>query len=104
MKKLALISSLVIAANTFAAETPVAAEAVVHSGVFGHGADIFGIAFAVVMSSLAIGLIGYGAATAIGRNPSAAADVKSATLLPMVFAEGLGIVAVVLAFVVAFVK
>jgi F-type H+-transporting ATPase subunit c len=57
-----------------------------------------------VMSSLAIGLIGYGAATAIGRNPSAAADIKSATLLPMVFAEGLGIVAVVLAFVVAFVK
>lgn len=101
MKKLALISSLVIAANSFAAEST---EAVVHSGVFGHGSDVFGIAFAVVMSSIAIGLIGYGAATAIGRNPSAAADIKSATLLPMVFAEGLGIVAVVLAFVVAFVK
>jgi F0F1-type ATP synthase membrane subunit c/vacuolar-type H+-ATPase subunit K len=56
------------------------------------------------MSALAIGLIGFGAATAIGRNPSAAADIKSATLLPMVFAEGLGIVAVVLSFVVAFVK
>jgi F-type H+-transporting ATPase subunit c len=103
MKKLALISSLIIAANSFAAETA-ATESVVHSGVFGHGSDVFGIAFAVVMSSIAIGLIGYGAATAIGRNPSAAADIKSATLLPMVFAEGLGIVAVVLAFVVAFVK
>jgi F-type H+-transporting ATPase subunit c len=103
MKKLALISSLIIAANSFAAETA-ATEPVVHSGVFGHGSDVFGIAFAVVMSSIAIGLIGYGAATAIGRNPSAAADIKSATLLPMVFAEGLGIVAVVLAFVVAFVK
>lgn len=103
MKKLALISSLILAANSFAVEA-VPAEQVVHAGVFGHGADIFGIAFAVVMSSLAIGLIGYGAATAIGRNPSAAADIKSATLLPMVFAEGLGIVAVVLSFVVAFVK
>jgi len=101
MKKLALISAAVIAANSFAAES---AEVTQSSGIFGHGADVFGIAFAVVMSSLAIGLIGFGIASAIGRNPSAAADIKSATLLPMVFAEGLGIVAVVLAFVVAFVK
>jgi F-type H+-transporting ATPase subunit c len=102
MKKLALISSLVIAANSFAVESTEVAQQ--SGGLFGHGADVFGIAFAVVMSSLAIGLIGFGIATAIGRNPSAAADIKSATLLPMVFAEGLGIVAVVLAFVVAFVK
>jgi F-type H+-transporting ATPase subunit c len=101
MKKLALLS-LVAPLAVFAEETT--AVATVSGGVFGHGADVFGIAFAVVMSSLAIGLIGYGAATAIGRNPSAASDIKSATLLPMVFAEGLGIVAVVLAFVVAFVK
>lgn len=101
MKKLALLS-LVAPLAVFAEETT--AVTTVSGGVFGHGADVFGIAFAVVMSSLAIGLIGFGAATAIGRNPSAAADIKSATLLPMVFAEGLGIVAVVLAFVVAFVK
>ncbi len=101
MKKLALLS-LVAPLAAFAEETTAATT--VSGGVFGHGADVFGIAFAVVMSSLAIGLIGYGAATAIGRNPSAASDIKSATLLPMVFAEGLGIVAVVLAFVVAFVK
>ena len=100
MKKLALLS-LVAPLAVFAEETT---TATVSGGVFGHGADVFGIAFAVVMSSLAIGLIGYGAATAIGRISSAAADIKSATLLPMVFAEGLGIVAVVLAFVVAFVK
>ena len=102
MKKLALISSVVIVANSVSAESAAAVQQT--SGIFGHGADVFGIAFAVVMSSLAIGLIGYGIASAIGRNPSAAADIKSATLLPMVFAEGLGIVAVVLAFVVAFVK
>lgn len=99
MKKLALLS-LVAPLAVFAEETTAAATAV----STGHGSDVFGIAAAVLMSSLAIGLIGFAAANAIGRNPSAAADIKSATLLPMVFAEGLGIVAVVLSFVVAFVK
>lgn len=98
MKKLALLS-LVAPLAVFAEETTATAAVAT-----GHGIDIFGIAAAVLMSALAIGLIGFAAANAIGRNPSAAADIKSATLLPMVFAEGLGIVAVVLAFVVAFVK
>lgn len=97
MKKLALLS--LVAPAAFAAE-----EATVAAATAGHGIDVLGIALAVMVSALAIGLIGFGAASAIGRNPSAAADIKSATLLPMVFAEGLGIVAVVLAFVVAFVK
>lgn len=97
MKKLALLS--LVAPAAFAAE-----EAATVAATSGHGIDVLGIALAVALSALAIGLIGFGAASAIGRNPSAAADIKSATLLPMVFAEGLGIVAVVLAFVVAFVK
>lgn len=97
MKKLALLS--LVAPAAFAAE-----EATAVAATGGHGIDVLGIALAVALSALAIGLIGFGAASAIGRNPSAAADIKSATLLPMVFAEGLGIVAVVLAFVVAFVK
>lgn len=100
MKKLALLS-LVAPLAVFAEETTATATAATATG---HGIDIFGIAAAVLMSALAIGLIGFAAANAIGRNPSAAADIKAATLLPMVFAEGLGIVAVVLAFVVAFVK
>jgi F-type H+-transporting ATPase subunit c len=97
MKKLALLS--LVAPAAFAAE-----EATVAVASSGHGIDVLGISLAVMVSALAIGLIGFGAASAIGRNPSAASDIKSATLLPMVFAEGLGIVAVVLAFVVAFVK
>ena len=101
MKKLALLSLLaplaVLAEEATETATTVAATT-------GHGIDVIGIAIAVALSALAIGLIGFSAAAAIGRNPSAAADIKSATLLPMVFAEGLGIVAVVLAFVVAFVK
>ncbi len=100
MKKLALLSLLAPAA--FAAEEVAVTATSVTTG--GHGIDVLSIGLAVALSALAIGLIGFGAASAIGRNPSAAADIKSATLLPMVFAEGLGIVAVVLAFVVAFVK
>jgi F-type H+-transporting ATPase subunit c len=98
MKKLALLS-LVAPLAVFAEEATTVA-----TSSTGHGIDIIGIAIAVAVSALAIGLIGFSAASAIGRNPSAASDIKSATLLPMVFAEGLGIVAVVLAFVVAFVK
>lgn len=100
MKKLALLS-LMAPLAVLAEEATTTATTVANAG---HGLDVIGIAIAVAISAIAIGLIGFSAAAAIGRNPSAAADIKSATLLPMVFAEGLGIVAVVLAFVVAFVK
>jgi len=102
MKKLALLSLL--APLAVLAEEATETATTVATATAGHGIDVIGIAIAVALSALAIGLIGFSAAAAIGRNPSAAADIKSATLLPMVFAEGLGIVAVVLAFVVAFVK
>ena len=100
MKKLALLSLLAPLA-VLAEEATETATTVI---TVGHGLDVIGIAIAVALSAIAIGLIGFSAAAAICRDPSAAADIKSATLLPMVFAEGLGIVAVVLAFVVAFVK
>lgn len=95
MKKLALISLLAPLA-VFAEEAATTAEkAATTASAFGP----LGFGFAVFMAALAIGLIGFSAAAAIGRNPSAAADIKSAILLPMVLAEGLGIIAVVLAFV-----
>lgn len=94
MKKLALIS-LIAPLAVFAEEVaPIAADLSV-----GHGIDVFGIAASVFMSALAIGLIGFATMNAIGRNPSAAPEIKSAALLPMVLAEGLGIIAVILAFV-----
>ncbi len=93
MKKLALIS-LIAPLAAFAEEVAPVADLSV-----GHGLDVFGIAASVCMSALAIGLIGFGITTAIGRNPSAANDIKSAALLPMVLAEGLGIIAVILSFV-----
>lgn len=96
MKKLALLSlSLIAPLAAFAEETTAAAADI----SVGHGLDVFGISASVFMSALAIGLIGFGMTSAIGRNPSAAADVKSAALLPMVLAEGLGIIAVILSFV-----
>lgn len=95
MKKLALLTLLAPLAAFAEEATTAANEAASTASVFGP----FGFGFAVFMAALAIGLIGYSAAGAIGRNPSAAADIKSAILLPMVLAEGLGIIAVVLAFV-----
>jgi F-type H+-transporting ATPase subunit c len=100
MKKLAF-AALAAPLLTFAESSPEAATVVATAS---NAVGFFGFGFAVFASALAIGVIGYSAATAIGRNPSAAADIKSATLLPMVFAEGLGIVAVVLLFVLAFLK
>ena len=95
MKKLALIS-LMAPLAVFAEEAATTAEqAATTASAFGP----LGFGFAVFMAALAIGIIGFSAATAIGRNPSAANDIKSAILLPMVLAEGLGIIAVVLAFV-----
>lgn len=94
MKKLALISFLApLAAFAEEVAAPVADLSV------GHGLDVFGISASVAMSALAIGFIGFGMTSAIGRNPSAAADIKAGALLPMVLAEGLGIIAVILSFV-----
>ena len=94
MKKLALLSLAPLAA--FAQEAHVTAEtATVAASSFGP----LGFGFAVFASAIAIGLIGFSAAAAIGRNPSAAKDISSGILLPMVLAEGLGIIAVILAFV-----
>ena len=91
MKKLALISLAPLAAFAEEASTT-ATTAVSAFGPLGFG-------FAVFASAIAIGLIGFSAAAAIGRNPSAAKDITGGILLPMVLAEGLGIIAVILAFV-----
>ena len=92
MKKLALIS-LMAPLAVFAEEASNPATAAVSMfGPLGFGAAVFA-------SAIAIGLIGFSAAAAIGRNPSAAKDISSGILLPMVLAEGLGIIAVILAFV-----
>ena len=94
MKKLALIS-LIAPLAVFAEEVATTAETVTATS----GVASLGFGLAVFASAIAIGLIGFSAAAAIGRNPSAKADITSGILLPMVLAEGLGIIAVILAFV-----
>ncbi len=52
---------------------------------------------------IGIGLIGSGAMQAIGRNPEASGKVVSNMILAIVFAEALGILALVCAFIIRFV-
>jgi F-type H+-transporting ATPase subunit c len=53
---------------------------------------------------IGIWLIGLGAMNAIGRNPSAAGDVKSTMILAIAFAEALWIFAFVIAMILKFVE
>ena len=59
----------------------------------------FAIAVAMMVPAVAIGIMGYAAFTAMGRNPEAAKDIKGSLVLALAFAEGLGIIAAVLTFV-----
>lgn len=52
--------------------------------------------------AIAIGLIGFAAMAAIGRNPSAAGEVKSTMILAIAFAEALWIFAFVIAMILKF--
>ena len=99
MKKLALLSfiaPLAVFAEEVATETT---QAITAASTSGGGVALLGFGLAVFGSAIAIGLIGYSIAAAIGRNPSAKGDITSGALLPMVLAEGLGIIAVILVFV-----
>jgi F-type H+-transporting ATPase subunit c len=48
---------------------------------------------AIIGAGIGIGLIGYGATTAIGRNPEAFGKIFTVTMLALAFAEILGIFA-----------
>ncbi len=57
------------------------------------------IAFGGIMPAFAIGLIGYKAMEAIGRNPEAAGKIFTPMLLGMAFAEAIAIYSLILAFI-----
>lgn len=57
------------------------------------------IAIGGMLPALAIGLIGFKAMEAIGRNPEASNRVLPAMLLGMAFAEAIAIYSLILAFV-----
>lgn len=70
-------------------------------------AKLFAMAIAaglgVLGPAIGIGMIGKGAMDAIGRNPDAAGKVASNMILAIAFAEALGILALVVAFIIKFV-
>jgi F-type H+-transporting ATPase subunit c len=57
------------------------------------------IAFGGMFPAIAIGLIGFKAMEAIGRNPEAATKILPPMLLGMAFAEAIAIYALILAFI-----
>ncbi len=57
----------------------------------------------VIGPSIGIGMIGGGAMHAIGRNPEASGKIVSNMILAIVFAEALGILALVVSFIIRFV-
>ena len=56
------------------------------------------IAIGGMLPALAIGLIGFKAMEAMGRNPEASAKILPAMLIGMAFAEAIAIYALILAF------
>jgi F-type H+-transporting ATPase subunit c len=56
------------------------------------------IAIGGMLPALAIGLIGFKAMDAIGRNPEASGKILPAMLIGMAFAEAIAIYALILAF------
>ncbi len=59
--------------------------------------------FGVLGPAIGIGIIGGKAMEAIGRNPEASGTVVSNMILAIVFAEALGILALVVSFIIKFV-
>jgi F-type H+-transporting ATPase subunit c len=70
-------------------------------------AKLFGMAIAaglgVLGPALAVGMIGKGAMESIGRNPEAAGKVAANMIVAIAFAEALGILTLVVAFIIKFV-
>ncbi len=56
----------------------------------------------VLGPAIAIGLIGSSALKSIGRNPEAASKIAPNMILAIAFAEALGILAIVVAFIIKF--
>lgn len=70
-------------------------------------ARVIGMAIAaglgVLGPGIGVGLIGGRAMDAVGRNPDAAGKIVSNMILPIVFTEALGILALVVSFIIKFV-
>ena len=61
------------------------------------------IGIAAAATALSVGIIGYGAVTAVGRNPGASTKILVQAILAIAFAESIGIFALVIALLLKFV-
>lgn len=71
------------------------------AGVAKLGATI-GASFATIGAGIGIGMIGKGAVEAIGRQPSAAGDIRTSMLIMGALIEGVALFAIVVCFLALF--
>lgn len=66
----------------------------------------FGFTYAIAagLSALGLGLIGYGAMLASGRNPEAIGNIRTLMILAMSFVDALAIIGLVVALIIKFLK
>jgi F-type H+-transporting ATPase subunit c len=64
----------------------------------------FAVGVGVTGPGIAIGMIGNGAVQGIARNPQAQDKIQTSMILAMAFAESLAIFALVVGFIIKFVK
>ena len=97
----ALAALAVLVSPTFAQETAEIATASEPVDLAPLGAGL--AAISIVGPGLAIGILAGMSASAISRNPDAAPQIRSVAVLMAAFAEGLGIIALVVALALVFV-
>lgn len=59
-------------------------------------------ALAIVGPAIGIGILGGMSSSAIGRNPDAAGSIRGLAIILAAFAEGLGVLAIVIALLIVF--
>jgi F-type H+-transporting ATPase subunit c len=66
----------------------------------------FGFTYAIGagLAAIGLGMIGYGAMQAIGRNPEAEGKIRTLMILAMAFVDALAIIGLVVALIIKFLK
>jgi F-type H+-transporting ATPase subunit c len=59
-------------------------------------------ALAIIGPAIGIGILGGMSSSAIGRNPDAAGSIRGLAIILAAFAEGLGVLAIVIALLIVF--
>ncbi len=98
---LAVAALAVLVSPTFAQEAAEATAAAEPMDLAPLGAGL--AAISIIGPGIGIGILAGMSASAIGRNPDAAGQIRSVAVLMAAFAEGLGIIALVVALALVFV-